>query len=148
MRPSLPVPVTSATGSPAVCSACAAAGIGSCVDIDELAGFCEFGAGSAVIIVGIGVAAGAAEALAPASTRPITMPGVTVTPSPASISDNTPSAGATTSSATLSVSMSTNTSSFLTASPAFFDQLPIEPSDTDSPITGTRISSIRPPEVT
>src|SRR3989344_1957448 len=89
---------------------------------------------------GAGAAAAGAEAAAPEpETEPIFWPGVTVAPSSAAMV-RTPSAGADTSTATLSVSISTSSSSFLTASPLFFSHLPIEPSATLSPITGTVMS--------
>ena len=69
----------------------------------------------------------------PSLTTPSLAPGVTVAPSSAAISPSVPSTGEATSRLTLSVSSSTSTSSFFTASPAFFDHLATVASVTLSP---------------
>src|SRR5690606_33493290 len=99
-------------------------------------------AGAAAGAAAAGAAGAEAAAAPPSVTAPSTVPGTTVSPSPALIADSTPSAGATTSSETLSVSSSTRTSSFFTASPTFLVHLAMEASATDSPRAGVRISAI------
>src|SRR5690606_35271844 len=99
-------------------------------------------AGAAGAAAGAAAAGAEAAAAPPSVTAPSTVPGTTVSPSPALIADSTPSAGATTSSETLSVSSSTRTSSFFTASPTFLVHLAMEASATDSPRAGVRISAI------
>ena len=79
---------------------------------------------------------------APSVIWPSSAPGVTVSPSLATISARTPDAGALTSSVTLSVSSSASASSARTASPGCLNQRPIVASVTDSPRVGTRISVI------
>src|SRR5918993_238785 len=133
-RPSRPLAATEAgltplsrarraTAGPWSCTGRAAAGAG--------AGFCA----------SAGFAPAAGPVAAPPSTiEPSTAPGVTVSPSLATMSPSVPAAGAFTSRVTLSVSSSRIGSSALTGSPGFLNQRPIVGSETDLPRVGTRIS--------
>ena len=103
------------------------------------------GAAGAGVAVGAGAgavfAAGLAAGAAPSSTNANSASTPTVSPSFATISANTPFTGDGTSNVTLSVSSSTIASSAPTASPADFIHLATVASTTDSPRTGTLIST-------
>ncbi|CAI8327114.1 MAG: Uncharacterised protein [Rhodospirillaceae bacterium] len=128
-------------GAPPVCAEAAAAGadVGAGAGVDAAAS----GAIAAGFDAGddAGVEAGFDVAAAPSSTMPSNASTSTVAPSLATMSDSTPFTGDGTSRVTLSVSSSTIGSSTATASPAPFIHLATVASTTDSPRTGTLIST-------
>ncbi len=147
IRPSLPVPATTAGLTPrSVMIFCAAGDVPSGALAADLGLASSTSLAVAALRSGFVAAAGAAFAgagLAPAPFASIvasTAPTLTTAPFLTLISERTPAAGAGTSSVTLSVSSSTSGSSAATVSPTFLNHEPTVASVTDSPRVGTRIS--------
>ena len=143
-RPSLPVPATAPTDRLLSASSLAAAGMATLplAPPAATAAAAATGAGAAAAGAAADAAGAAAPALPSVSILAMSWSDTTVPPSPTTISARTPAEGAGTSSTTLSVSISIRISSTATASPAFFFQVSMVASATDSDNWGTLTSTI------